>query len=243
MLSVGILLSSEKLRKTCKTQLVKFLFGVEFDYEIHVYQSRRECLDRNEYHQLMILSDVYQNYHGDCLCRVLLERYPTMNILFITSELKCMSEAFGVNVVGCILKDEVEHKLERVINNWFYSHYLSKYHRLVIRTKESVFSMSYDEVLMVTLQQRRVYVVTLDGELIQTSYRILNNFVREHRHPYFRKANCYSYVNLNEIKKIEKNQIHFHESDLVIPVSRNESKGFKDYFFNLLNRNFDQLEF
>lgn len=239
MLSIGILLFCDKLTQKCVSQLNKCLFDLEFDYEICVYQDKQEYLESSAYHQLMILSDVYQNHEGDCLSRLLLVRCPTINILFVTSDIEWMFEAFGVNVVGCILIDEMEHKLESVMNNWLTHHFLSKHYRLVIRNKASVLNMSYDDVLMVTLQERRVYVMRLDGKLIKTNYRILNDFVKKHRHPHFKKANCYSYVNLNKIKKIEKNQIHFHETDLVVPVSRNETKNFKNYFFNLLNRNLD----
>lgn len=165
--------------------------------EIDVYKNTQQLLDSYINYDLLLLDIELDNCSGIEFARKHYKRFPC--IIFVTSYEEYIWEAFNVNVVGYILKKDIDNKLLEKVEQELIkftkerSHiFITKDSELILREKELI-SFYYDNKIDC------IYMHTLSNivEICNTSISALEKQLSKS----FFKVNRRSIINVNYISK------------------------------------------
>ncbi len=227
MIRIGICDDEKKYREIAGELLRQYFTGKRIDYKQIEYQSAISFMEQKDRIDILILDIEMEGLSGIQLKDWLSQEESEIRVLFVTSHVEGMPEAFGKNVYGFLKKPlrkaEFEKYMDRIIGD--------------IEDNQIIMIKSINKKLLVKISSIYYFesdckysrMVSCDGEnfcdegLIQLEEKLsTQNFFRCHKS---------FLVNLRNICDISDN-IRMLNGD-VIPVSRRKAKrleeAYRDY--------------
>lgn len=223
MIKIGICDDEKVFREQMKKQLELFFEKNGLQYELWEYGSAREFLEREEETDLLFL-DIEMGGITGIQLKDYLQEEEDVRILFVTSHVEGMPEAFGRNVYGFLEKpvdmDRLEKYLGRVLED------IEGHQVLIIEGVHGEIAVKAEDILYFVSDNKYSRMVSIEGETFcSMSMQQLEEMLGEKE--FFRCHKSYL-VNLASISEISKN-IHLKNGDC-IPVSRRRAKELKDAY-------------
>ena len=119
--------------------------------EIDIYESGQAFLKYSDLYQLVFLDIDMPDLDGLKVARML--RSYDLNIVFITSYSDKMIDAFGKNVIGFVLKNDLKSGLKRIINE-YYQEINEPYLTIINNQIEAIIYL--DEIVYLTYNLRDI---------------------------------------------------------------------------------------
>lgn len=223
MLKVGICDDEKIYREQVKKLLEQFFEKTGLQYELYEYESGRDFLEREEGVQLLIL-DIEMGEMSGIQLKNILQGTDDVRIIFVTSHMEGMPEAFGKNVYGFLEKpvaaDKLEKYLTRVCDD------LEEERILVLKSAQGETAVKEKDIFYFVSEDKYSRMVGKDGEAfcnmgLQQLEETLGNksFFRCHRR---------YLVNIGNISDV-KQSIRLKNGES-IPVSRRKAKELKEAY-------------
>lgn len=150
MIKIGICDDEEVFREQLKGKLELFFEKNDLQYEVREYSSAREFMDQEEQTDLLFLDIEMEGISGIQL-KDYLQGEGNIRIIFVTSHMEGMQEAFGRNVYGFLGKpvdmERLEKYLGRVLED-IKEEFLvieGNHGKIVINTKDVFYFVSDDK--------------------------------------------------------------------------------------------------
>lgn len=223
MFKIAVVISQTHVKDEIRQCIENQLFELEIEYQLHFHEFNDRLINKLKNYQLLIIGILGQSQKGLKFSKLLKEEIPSLKVLFVSSQIKCVYDCFDSNIVGFVPINEISTRvpstLLRILKD--------KKNHVLICYKSSQINLNVKEIVKVEYFDRRVWVHTKNHLIYQTKYTSMTSFIRDHSHPCFYRVNSYSYVNLDYVSKIEKNQLHLHDTDSLIEIARGKQKQFK----------------
>ena len=229
MIKIGICDDEKIFREQVKKLLEQFLEKAGIQYELYEYESGIDFLEQREEIQLLILDIEMAGMSGIQLKDVL-QRTDDVRIIFATSHVEGMSEAFGKNVYGFLEKpvdaDKLEKYLARVCDD------LEEERVLVVKSTQGEMAVKEKDILYFVSDHKYSRMVGKDGDFfcdmgLQQLEEVLG------KKSFFRCHKSYL-VNLCNVSDV--NQSIRMKNGESIPVSRRKTKELKEAYLDYIVR-------
>lgn len=229
MIKIGICDDEKIFREQVKKLLEQFLEKAGIKYELYEYESGIDFLEQREEIQLLILDIEMEGMSGIQLKDVL-QRTDDVKIIFVTSHVEGMSEAFGKNVYGFLEKpvdaDKLEKYLARICDD------LKEERIVVVKGVQGEIAVKEKDIFYFVSDNKYSRMVGKDGKsFCDMGLQQLEEALGEKS--FFRCHKSYL-VNLGNIADI-KQGIRLKNGES-IPVSRRKVKELKDAYRDYIVR-------
>lgn len=229
MVKVGICDDEKICRKQLKGMLEQFFEGENLSFEVREYGSAADFLRcREEVHLLFL--DIEMKEMSGIQLKDALKGREDIRIVFVTSHLEAMPEAFGRNVYGFLEKPAAADKLERYLLRVLED--LEEERHLVINGIQGEMAVREKDILYFVAEKKYSRMVGKNGEAFcDMGLQQLEEMLGQKS--FFRCHKSYL-VNLANISDANQNiRLKNGES---IPVSRRKAKELKEAYLAYIIR-------
>lgn len=143
-----------------KSYLIKLQFELNLDYQVILCHHYEEIYDYDDI-QLFILDIHLQNEKTINKYNEIINKYPDSIIVYLTSYMEYMPQAFGIQVYKYILKEHIED-LKDVI---FFTYKYYDKDGLIFKTTEGDMFYRYNQIYSIESQNKKIYLYTKDDEI------------------------------------------------------------------------------
>lgn len=222
-IKIGICDDEEVFREQMKRQLELFFEKNGLQYEVWEYSSAGEFMEREEEIDLLFL-DIEMGGITGIELKDYLQEEEDVRILFVTSHVEGMSEAFGKNVYGFLEKpvemDRLEKYLGRVLDD------IKEERLLVIEGIQGDTVINTKDIFYFVSDGKYSHMVSTEGKsFCNMGMQQLEEMLG--KKDFFRCHKSYL-VNLKNISDISPS-IHLRNGEN-IPVSRRRTKELKEAY-------------
>ena len=199
--------------------MIERLFPGEF--EIDGYVSFRQLMyemgdELMEIPELLFLELAADDAEGIEAARLLQQRMPELNIIFITDHPECAEEIFdGIHPFGLLLKPFNIKRLEKYIRTRITDNQCGD-KQIKIKKKGRCCYIPMSEVLYVESHGRQLFLHKKNGT--ECAYEKISDFCAQHPAEFFRCHKSYA-VNGKQIREVSSAYITL-KSGVAVPISR-----------------------
>ncbi|MCR5148500.1 MAG: LytTR family DNA-binding domain-containing protein [Eubacterium sp.] len=205
------------------------------DYEFHSYYSGEEILEEHEKNIDLLFLDIEMGEVDGIEAMKRIESMPNIHrIIFISSHLELIGDAFGYKPIGFIVKPIDQNIILKKLDDLY--HRIKKDSVIEFNDSESIRVYRKSDVVFIKADSNYVTVVTQNDEKI-LSCTLKKCEEQINGLPFLRVHKSYI-VNLCYVKKISAGNV-FLKSGITIPVGRSYSemvkKEYQKYLIEELN--------
>lgn len=223
MIKIGIC-DDEKIFRDSIGKLIKQYFiknGLE--YEQKEYESGKIFIEQNEKTDILFL-DIEMNGLSGIQLKEWLQKDENIKILFVTSHMEAMQEAFGKNVYGFLKKPLEKVQLEKYLDRMIED--IAEDESLVIKSVNKEMAIKKADIFYFVSEKKYSRINTRDG--IYFCDKGLYHLEKELVDRCFFRCHKSYLVNLQNISRIADGI--YMENGEKIPVSRKRVKELKDAY-------------
>lgn len=229
MFNIGII-DDEKHARDILTELInKILIEMTIDYRIYKYEKAEDffCDKRIDFDLIFLDIEIGES-NGIDISKRMYEQNMKSIIVFVTSYEGYVRDAFGLNVYGYVMKDEIEQKIPGIITKIITD--LEKKSYIIVNTEYGPTTVKYSDIEYFMIEDRKFYLKT-KKEMIRFFATTLKG-VKEELNNQFLQPNSKYIINAEHIKAIENSAVVMDNDDCIF-ISRGKTKQFiemyKDY--------------
>lgn len=223
MFKIAVVITDEQVQNEIRQSINEVLFSFDIEYQLHFLKFNDDLINNLKSTQLLIIGILGEKQKGLRFSKLIKEKIPSLNVLFVSSQKELVYDVFDPHVIGFIPINEVSTRLGHTL----IKHFKNKVNHILINYKSSQLSLKIKDIKLVEYLDRRVLIHTRHNKVHQTKYTSMTSFIRDHSHPCFYRVNSYSYVNLDYVSRIEKNQLHLQDTDSFIEIARGKQRLIK----------------
>lgn len=203
------------------------------DYMIDTYFTGEELLLANQGYDIVFLDIEMPGRDGMCIAKELRAKQYSGHIIFLTSHIEFMPEAFKVKAFRFLDKPINVDDLEETLVESEKEIFLDK--KLIVTDCGVAVLVNISDILYVEARKNKT-LIYLTNELLETNYTLkywsqelgINDFFQVHK----------SYiVSLRNIKEFDVDCVRLHGSEVSVPVSRRNVSVVKKAFFDYVRAN------
>ncbi len=152
-------------------------------------------------------------------------------IVFITNRSELVYKAFGLNIIGFIVKSEMNDQLPHVMDK--INTELQSMHYITVETKEkSNQKIQISNILFGEIVTRKVFLYLLNGKRIELKTRIIGEIYQLLPEKQFIFCNRSCFVNIKMVERITDYHLFLKNQTDPIDISSARRKDIKNAYFN-----------
>lgn len=215
-----------------KNEINKVLLPEQTEYKLHVYDCANRMLNAKEVFDMIFLDIDMPGRNGLETAKLLQIKGSHSIIIFITSKISYMKDAFGLNVFGFIEKSEIEAILPRMIKKCIQT--IEDRILLTFKINGGILSLRKDEIRYATFENRKVSIYTKQGKHVVnlTSLQLFYDMVD---HKTFVYINRSTIVNLMYLLSTKEDQAVLRECKETLPISKDRRKEVNIQFLDWIS--------
>lgn len=192
------------------------------------------ALEQSIYNNLVVFLDTGFDGNGIAVAKNIKEKYPLVQIIFMSDSLKCCTELYEVEHLYFLKKPIDAGKLTSALEIAWAKLDRSRENRLPIVTKEASYCIPIHEIEYLEKERRRINVFENGNKhSFYGKYEDLEKY-RKGNNTFWRCHNSYV-VNFKYVTAL-KDQCFHMRSGAIIPVSRNYSKQVREEYRKFLEK-------
>jgi len=234
MLNVIIGDDNPDFSKALRDQIIKS-FGAKISTV--AYFKKEEALKlalEQGTNNLIVFMDAAFNGDGVAVAKIVKERYPLVQIIFMSDSLKCCTELYEVEHIYFLKKPIDDARLVSALDTAWSKMDRSREDVLPIVTKESSYCVPIHDIEYLEKERRRINVFENGNKhSFYGKYEDLEKY-RKGNHTFWRCHNSYV-VNFKYVTALKDKCFHM-KCGAIIPVSRNYSKKIREEYRKFLEK-------
>lgn len=203
--------------------------------QIDCFISAEEFIEalENESYQILILDIELHGMNGVELSRNLLGSNKDISIIFLTSFEHYMLDAFGLNVHKYILKQDLNDKLSRFLDEIIEIKFRNRTKIILLRTYEREIALDESAIICIVFQDRHpvIYLKKASFVIIGSTLKEINIKLDK---SLFIQPNNGTIINLKYLKSISTNDLILNNFTDIITISRGRYQYVKEKFLAYL---------
>ncbi len=206
------------------------LINHKIDYKIYKYNNSKEFFENDiEDINLVFLDIEINGESGITIAREMYNKKLQSIIIFVTAHDCYMQDAFGLNVFGYILKQEIATKVPKMIKNVIND--LNNKTYIILSVDRECLTFNYHEIIYFSVEDRKYFIKTTSGifEFQNISLKNLQNQLGKQ----FLQPNSKYLINIKVIKFVQGGNVVLINGE-TIKVSRGKIKKFNEVYKNAL---------
>lgn len=229
MIKIGICDDEKMCREKLRMVVEEYFQNKEVEYQIKEYESGKEFIEQSEQVDVLLLDIAMEEVDG-IQVKNWLQQNANIYILFVTSYIEGMPEAFGKNVYGFLEKPVQEEKFSKYMNAMV-EDMLDK-EKILLECVNKEVAVNIQDILCFQAEKKYSYVKMIESELFcDSGLKVLEEKLVSKL--FFRCHKSYL-VNLRNIMKIEEDVCMINGEK--IPVARSKKQELKEAFRNYVIR-------
>ena len=234
MLNIAIVDDEVVFLNIIEKEICKILFNFKLDYKICRYDSGENFINNSkEICFNLVFMDIEMHIlDGLMTSKILYEKCPLSKVVYITSHLKCMKDAFGFNVIGFVDKHDIENDLKPLLEKVIHNTICDK--SFIFKTIDGECFYSMSQIACFQLINRKLLLYTNTQTIQQLGFRKLEDLKDLIDDNLFIKINRSCIVNVMHIQKIEKNNVFLKGVKNSVVISRGRRKIVEEFMINYL---------
>lgn len=212
--------------------LDKVLFNFDIDYRVTKFTKPSDFFKyrKNEF-DLLFLDIEMGEENGVTISKTMYEQGLKPIIVFVTSYEGYIKDAFGLNVYGYIMKEEIEERIPKIMHQILKD--LNKKSYIILNNNMGPVTYRYSDILYFMIENRKLYVRTRSN--LTRFYATTLKGIKNSLNNQFLQPNSKYIVNAQHIKSIENGEVIMSNEDHIF-ISRGKYRLFneiyKDYLIN-----------
>lgn len=206
------------IKKVCK--IIDMISSLdEIDYRIFCFLNESSFFKACDeiYFDIILLDIELPNIDGIRIGERLREDKNNSIIIYVTAHKEYMIKSFGLNVFGFIIKDEIDTKLEYVLNKLI--KYLLDKRLIYFKTEDGIFYVEVKEILYFRYSNRKIYLC-IEKEKERIIYEhSLKSIIKKYNLINFVQPNSQYLVNLKHIKNITNKILEIADKNKFISIT------------------------
>lgn len=203
------------------------------EYEISAYDTGEELLLTNGAFDLIFLDIELPGKDGMRIARELRERKYAGLIIFLTSHMEFMQEAFKVRAFRFLNKPIQMEGLDETLTEAEKEIFADK--RMILTDYGVKILISVSDILFIESRKNKTIIHTLH-EVLETN-ETLKHWLQELGNTGFLQVHKSYVISLRYIKMFETDFVTLHDTQIRIPVSRRNAGMVKKAFFDYVRAN------
>ena len=152
-------------------------------------------------------------------------------IIFVTNRSETIFRAFGLNVIGFIVKDKISSELPIVMDKA--KNELGQRISVTLQLKNgSSVKILHSSVLYCEILLRKISLYTIDGKRYALNYKTIREVFSHFDHNTFIFVNRSVFINIKKIVEWNPQYVILWNSNVRIDVSRDRSKAVKNAYLS-----------
>lgn len=223
MISIAIVDDNKQACETIHKNVTELFQPKNLEYRTFCFNNAEHLLrNLNTTFNIILLDIDMPGLSGLETAKLLRKNNVNSIIIFITSQIKYMENAFGLNVFGFIIKDEIEKKLPEILNRCIEE--LNTNVCFDFKTNSGFIVVQRDDIIYATMEQRKVALFTikdyysLNLSKLNEFYDVIKKFDN------FIYINRSTIVNLAYVTSITSDKLVVLKGvEMPIPMSKDKS--------------------
>lgn len=218
MLNIAIVDHDEATRKFIKNEIDTFLVNDDMEYRTYILKDVEhlfETIDSISF-DIILLDIEMPGINGLKAAEILRNNHYPAIIIFVTSKISCMREAFGVNVFDFIDKKDMKYKLCKTVKNCI--DVIHKTFSIFLRTNDGILVIAKDDIIYATLKDRKVSIYTRN-ETYQVNLSSLRKLCERLKRKDFIYINRNTIINLSYLMQVGKKEVVLRHVEKPLPIS------------------------
>lgn len=208
----------------------KELFHSNLDYRISQFINATDFFNsKNIEYDVVFLDIELGEDNGLMISKVMYEREMKPIVIFVTAYEGYIKNAFGLNVYGYIMKDEVEERIPEILKKILQD--LNRKSYIILKNDMGPTTYRYSEIVYFMIEDRNCYVQTIK-EKVRIHASTLKG-IKAELNDQFLQPNAKYIVNAKHIKSIENGAIIL-DNDECIFISRGKVRKFNEQYKDFL---------
>lgn len=192
-----------------------------------------DLLLKENWHLDVLFLDIELNDEsGIDIARRLYSYYPSIVVIFITNKNHMVYDAFGLNVFKFIYKPMFSSKVASLFQSIIDEFELIK--PIKIKAEDNYISLSKKEIVLVSLELRKIYFYTVDGKVYKSNLHGINESLSLLNSSLFVQINRSEIVNLAYITEIKGAKLRINKLKKDYYVSQDKlieiRKKWREYY-------------
>lgn len=207
----------------------KTLFRYPFDYQIKKFSNGEEFLEyKDEVFELVFLDSSIGDEDSIIIAKKMYEIGLKSVVIFISTWKETMSDAFGLNVYGYVMKEDIEERIPKMILRLLKDIDQKSY--IFFKGDEESNVYCYKDILYFMIEDRKCYIQTTYGKF--RIYAPTLKGIKEKLSNQFLQPNAKYIVNANYIKAMQHGEV-LMEDDQSIMITRGKYHQFYEQYHTI----------
>lgn len=222
MLKIAIVDDEEILCQQMKESINRYFFSKNLEYRISTYNSGDLFLTDIEKKYDVVLLDIdMPESNGLEIAEKLREYQDDAVIIFVTSKIKYMQEAFGINVFAFVKKDDMD-TLNDVLDRCMICIQTNK--SILVKSKQGFIKLREASILFIEYEGRKVIINTKDGKY-EANGETLSSIEKRLNNKIFIYVNRGVIINLKYLESTKNHIAKLKGVNYEIPISNDKYKN------------------
>lgn len=218
-------------------EIKKLLLSIKSDYTIDIFHNGMELLACSKYYDIIFLDIEMPEMDGMKTAESLRQAQHHEMIIFLTSHMEFMQNAFKVKAFRYLNKPIKYKQLQETI--FEIEEELLQNEKLPIHIQGVIKLINLKDIICFEAFGDGTYIYTID-EVLETNKPLrhwIDQFGSEH---FFQTHRAY-YIALRHVRTIEAKQVIMNVLKQPVPISRRQISPFKEAFYNYVTMNAQHL--
>lgn len=218
MLNIAIVDHDEESRKFIKKEIDTFLGNDDTEYRTYIFKDVEhlfETIDSISF-DIILLDIEMPGINGLKAAEILRNNHYPAIIIFVTSKVSSMREAFGLNVFDFIDKKDLKYKLPKTLKKCI--DVINKTVFIALRTNDGILVISKHDIIYATLKDRKVAIYTR-YETYQVNLSSLRKLCERLKSKDFIYINRNIIINLSYLIQVGKEEVVLKHIEKSLPIS------------------------
>lgn len=223
MLNIAIVDDDVKLCEYIKNEINTILISDDIEYRTHILGNAEHLFKTidNITFDIILLDIDMPGINGLKAAKILRNNNYHSIIIFVTSKVEYMREAFGLNVFSFIDKKDIENVLPGTLKKCI--EIIDKSISIVLKTNDGNLILSKDDIIYATIEERKVAIFTANNKYIVNlpSLNQLCELLKSKNYVYIKRNTL---INLSYLIRISKKEVNLRYIPDSLPISSEKYK-------------------
>lgn len=220
--------------KILRNQIIDYIRLYGENYQITEYANGRELLNANECFDIIFLDIEMPGIDGMSVAEKLRSRNVESIIIFLTSHIECIRDAFKVKAFRFLSKPVDLQDLNEAMRGAV-SEILNT-EKVVINQRGKIYEVNLKDIVYLEAFGDGTYIYDRFNNVYESTVQLKGWDERLCGKDFFKIHKSYM-VSLMYVKKIENSNLFLYSTDTILTISRRNITGFKDAYLKFIKNN------
>lgn len=208
----------------------------EYNFDIDEYRTADDILHavkKGKTYDIALLDICLPGVLGTEAAAEMLERSPSMSIVFLSTSDEYAIEAFAMNATHYLLKpfsqEQINEALDRAVRKAGEQEFLS------LACVDGMYRVSVYEVVLIETQGHYLMICLSSGETLRLRMKLSQMFENIQEHPEFMRVGVSYIVNLIFVRRVAGNTLEIMNG-MKVPIPKRSSKEVQKTFMNFCRK-------